>query len=113
MQIKSIVAAAGVVLLATAGAAQAGEVLTATDRAPASESFAMLDGLQAEPMDAIAMDRVRGQATFSLFLLRERGIAINMVVDYADVVSEGKGVAVTGDGPGVLDSCWIFVVNRQ
>ena len=60
MNIKSIVAAAGVVLLATAGAAQAGEQLTATGESGAA-GFSALNGASADPMSIEELDDVRGR----------------------------------------------------
>ena len=64
MQIKSIVAAAGAVLLATAGAAQADEVLTPTGGGEV-ERFSALLGVTAHPMSIEESAAIRAFAKSS------------------------------------------------
>ena len=117
MKFKSIVAAAAIALAASIGTASAAGQLTArasgaaTDRTPASERFAMLSGIQAEQMDAFAMDRIRGQALFQLLLQTELGVGIDLDVTYADVAdASGLGAPIVGGAiaDGRVGSCWTF-----
>lgn len=67
MQIRSILAVTGVVLLATTGAAQADEVLTATGGSGA-EGFSALKGVSAVPLSIHEATTVFGRLILSELL---------------------------------------------
>ena len=99
MKFKSIVAAAGAVLLATAGAAQADEVLTAAGGEAAG--FSALLGVAASPMSSEDLAAVSGGGDMWVFevimlntdqkiwtTMSDVAIAIMIVTEVPDVIFE-------------------------